>query len=238
VAAVLDALGGVGDDEVVHAVALLYGDGQDELEPGLVHVALGPPPSWNVNEWHGPELELEPWPSDSPEVTDASEVLFEALTPECLNPPRWVLVRVARELMSLPLPIRTAPGFLLLPVDLAAPEHVRPDSEFVAPGVAGSIPDGGPDRGDQIARIRENLDEDELRWEATFSCMVEGYEGAEGEEEHGPRSAALAEALRWGDDRADRIELDVGGTAYTAGRVAIAGLPRWPDGQEVEPRSL
>ena len=226
-------LADAGDDEV-YALGLVYGDGQDELEPAALHLAReagraaaqasGQP--WNVNEWDGPELELDPWPSDDDAFMLAGERLAETLEEHGVNPVRWVLARVARELMSRPLPLTTTPDFVALPIDLAAPENVDGDLAFVAPWAAPP-----PGRG-QLAHVQENLDAEDPRWLGTFECLLEA------EDVEGPESAPLEEALAWAEARAEKVLLTVGDTAYSAGRVPIAGLPEWPKGRRVTPRPL
>lgn len=222
-------------------MALVYGDGQDELEPAAIHLALetdGPDQLgelWNVNSWRGPELALDPWPSDDESFAAANELLSEALASHGVNPVRWVLARVARRLAERELPIATADGFVVLPLDQAAPEQVDEDLTFVSPLEGdGRLASAAT----SVAYVEEDLDEDALRWSARFDCRVEVERDAEIEEDEGPASAVLEDALAWADGVADRIQLMVGGTDYTAGRVPLAGLPVWERGHPIVPRPL
>ena len=227
--------------EPVRAVALVYGDGQDELEPAAIHLALETDmtdelgQAWNVNSWHGPELTLDPWPSDDPEIALANALLFDVLDAEGVNPVRWALARVARRLADHELPIVTAPGFVVLPLDLAAPEQVAEDIAFASNRARTERPTYAAS---SVAYLQEHLDEDELRWLATFDCHVESAIDGEVEEDEGPTAATLEDALAWADSVADKIQMTVGDTDYTAGRVPLAGLPLWERSRTLGPRSL
>ena len=239
--AVEDALGAADAPEPARAVALVYGDGQDELEPAAVHLALETDTTdelgetWNVNSWQGPELSLDPWPGDDEAFAAANALLFEALDRHGVNPVRWVLARVARRLAGQELPIATVPGFVVLPLDQAAPEQVAEDMAFVSNREGMARPASAAS---SVAYLQELLDEDELRWLAVFECHVESALDGETEEDEGPAAAPLADALTWADGVADRIRVTVGETDYTAGRVRLAGLPAWERSRTVVPRSL
>jgi hypothetical protein len=258
VEAVLDAVSGTAD-EPVFALALVYGDGQEELEPAAVHVgldadrraALAAPTReeaferlWSVNCWQGGEVTPRRWPSDMRDFAAASALLNDVLDSHGVHPVRWVLARVARALTSRPPPVPTSAGFVVLPIDLAALEQVSDDVEFV--GGADAVARlskmlvlDPSERSRSVAQVVENLDEDELRWLATFDCHVEGDEDQdEGEYEEGPAAASLSDALAWAEGHAQKIALTVGSTTYSAGRVALRGLPQWPRGESVMPRPI
>ncbi len=154
---VLDAVAGIQPVEPVFAVCITYTQGEDLEVPGLqiglesdrARILRGDPGEfgwvsvWNPSAYATEDVQLANLSSQDPEFAAAQEVVLEALEGVVLEPVRWVLSRVARELPAARMPFVVTDDFVTFVLDASFHEaDIIEQLRFVAPA-------------DVFARLRE-----------------------------------------------------------------------------------
>lgn len=247
VAALIAAVSSATPPEEIFALALVYSDGQRELEPAAVHLcprsvrdnvlATIKPEDvsdhlWDFNAWPGDGVDVQLWPSDGADLVAASERLVSALEAAGVEPVRWTLVRVSRAMQNMRMPFATTPDFVVVALDPAhvdvLADNVRASAPFEAVEALSrqfALLSDGPEIvfEQRVANVEEVVDMESGEYTAVFDCTLD-------EELDGPQDLSLDAALDWAKERADRVRLSVGEIAYSAGSVQLEDLAPWTSG--------
>lgn len=246
VQALVDTVASLSFQEPVAVLALVYSDGQDELEPAALFVcprshkdavlATASPDDasdrlWDVNSWPGFGFDLAPWPSDDADFQAANVRIRSAAEAAGKEPVRWTLARVARAAARLEMPFATTADFVVTALDPADMDGVAANVRYSAPEAIVErlldqfvlLPDVRPMDADEIvAHVEEVVDMDTGEFTGDFDCTLSDEAAPDG-----PQDLPLDEALEWAHARARRVRLTIGDADYSAGAAPHPQLPQW-----------
>lgn len=278
--AVQVALSAARPPDEVYAICLWFTETDDSFVPAAVVLgrerdrrqALNLSPveaffaTWDANGFTGGDVPVA-ISNDLAEFEQHAVRVREALIArDELEPGRWVLNRVARELSYEPKPFETTSDFVAYPLDGQLSDRLLESVRFAAPPAAvAELEAKGllPRVVETLALItREAVDEEPTSYTETrggilpppqraVAYIVEAcddelthYLGrfdchVTGTEfEAGPFGVPLEEALQWARARAEQVVLTVGEDEYSAGSDPADGRPPWPENQAVRARPI